>query len=261
MGEQPRTDHQQIVMDNIAALANDRELAKLSSEWLSRSAVSHYSYNFEWLGRPIIQYPQDIVGLQELIWTVKPNVIVETGIAHGGSLILSASILALLDLCDAIANNSPLDASASSRQVIGVDIEIRPHNRAAIEAHPLSRYITMIEGSSIEPATIENVRNMASGRGTTLVCLDSNHTHDHVLAELSAYASLVTQNSYCVVYDTLIEDMGADMFPDRPWGRGNNPKTAVWEFLKSHSEFEIDRQMQQKLQITVAPDGYLRRVR
>jgi cephalosporin hydroxylase len=261
VAERTQTDHQRSVIENVKALAKDQELARLSSEWFNRSAMSRYSYNFEWLGRPIIQYPQDIVCLQELIWTVKPSVIVETGIAHGGSLILSASMLALLDLCDAITNNTPLDVRAPGRQVIGVDIEIRPHNRAAIEAHPLSRYITMIEGSSIEPATIQQVHNAARGRGATLVCLDSNHTHEHVLAELSAYASLVTPNSYCVVFDTVVEDMGADMFPDRPWGRGNNPKTAVWEFLKSHSEFEIDRDIQHKLQITVAPDGYLRRVR
>lgn len=261
MAEGPQTDHQRSVIENVKALAKDQELARLSSEWFNRSAMSRYSYNFEWLGRPIIQYPQDIVCMQELIWAIKPNVIVETGIAHGGSLILSASMLALLDLCDAITNDTPLDPTAPSRRVIGVDIEIRPHNRDAIEAHPLARYITMIEGSSIEPATIQHVHDAARERGTTLVCLDSNHTHEHVLAELSAYAPLVTPNSYCVVFDTVVEDMGADVFPDRPWGRGNNPKTAVWEFLKSHSEFEIDRRIQHKLQITVAPDGYLRRVR
>lgn len=255
------TEHQQSVIENVKALAEDQELARLTSEWINRSAASRYSYNFEWLGRPIIQYPQDVVALQELIWAIRPSVIVETGIAHGGSLILSASMLALLDVCDAITNDTSLDPRAPSRQVIGVDIEIRPHNRAAVEAHPLSRYITMIEGSSIEPSTIQQVHDAAGGRGPTLVCLDSNHTHDHVLAELSAYASLVTLDSYCVVFDTVIEDMGADMFPDRPWGQGNNPKTAVWEFLESHSEFEIDRKIQQKLQITVAPDGYLRRVR
>lgn len=261
VAKRPQTDHQRSVTENVRALAEDRELARLSSEWLNRSALSRYSYNFEWLGRPIIQYPQDIVCLQELIWTVKPDVIVETGIAHGGSLILSASMLALLDMCDAITNDTSLALRAPSRQVIGVDIEIRPHNRAAIEAHPLSRYISMIEASSIEPATIQQVHDLARGRGATLVCLDSNHTHDHVFAELSAYAPLVTPNSYCVVFDTVVEDMDADAFPDRPWGPDNNPKTAVWEFLKSHPEFEIDRDIQHKLQITVAPDGFLRRVR
>lgn len=261
MAERSYENHRRSVIKNVQALAKDQELARLSSEWLNRSAESRYSYNFEWLGRPIIQYPQDIVCLQELIWNIKPTVIVETGIAHGGSLILSASMLALLDMCDAISNDTALDVRAPRRQVIGVDIEIRPHNRAAIEAHPLSRYITMIEGSSIEPATVQQVHKAAHGHETTLVCLDSNHTHDHVLAELSAYSSLVTPDSYCVVFDTVVEDMGADSFPDRPWGRGNNPKTAVWEFVHSHSEFEIDRDIQHKLQITVAPDGFLRRVR
>jgi cephalosporin hydroxylase len=232
----------------------------MSSEWLDRGARNRYSYNFEWLGRPIIQYPQDMVCLQELIWAVKPDVIIETGIAHGGSLMLSASMLALLDLCDAMAGDARLDIRNPRRQVIGIDIDIRAHNRAAIEAHPMSRYITMIEGSSIEPAIIQQVHDATRGRGTTLVCLDSNHTHQHVLAELLAYAPLVTPNSYCVVFDTVIEDLAADMFPDRPWGHGDNPKTAVWEFLKSHSEFEIDREIQKRLQITAAPDGYLRRV-
>ena len=261
MAEPTLTDHQLSVVENVEALAKDQELARLSSEWLDRGARNRYSYNFEWLGRPIIQYPQDIVCLQELIWRVKPSLIVETGIAHGGSLILSASMLALLDMCDASDSSTPLDPRVPSRQVIGVDIDIRAHNRAAMEAHPLSHYITMIEGSSLEPATIQQVHDLARDRGATLVCLDSNHTHDHVLAELSAYASLVTPNSYCVVFDTVIEDLPADMFPDRPWERGNNPKTAVWEFLKSHSEFEIDREIPQRLQITAAPDGYLRRVR
>ena len=261
MFERPQAEHQRSVMENVRAIAQDRELTRLTTEWFNRSAAHHYSYNFEWLGRPIIQYPQDIVCLQELIWKIKPNLIVETGIAHGGSLILSASMLALLDLCDAIANETPLETHASNRHVIGIDIEIRPHNRSAIDAHPLSRYITMIEASSTEPTTIQQVHDLAHGRGATLVCLDSNHTHEHVLAELSAYASLVTPNSYCVVFDTMVEDMGPDMYPDRPWGPGNNPKTAVWKFLESHSEFEIDRDIQHKLQITVAPDGFLRRVR
>lgn len=255
-------EHRQAVIKNIGSLAQDVEMARLTAEWFNRSALNGYSYNFEWLGRPIIQYPQDIVGLQELIWKVKPDVVVETGIAHGGSLILSASILALLDLCEAISEDRPLDPRTSRRRVVGVDIDIRAHNRAAMEAHPLSRYITMIEGSSVEPETIQRVHEAADvGGGTTLVCLDSNHTHEHVAAELAAYAPLVTPDSYFVVFDTVVEDMDGGMFPNRPWGKGNNPKTAVWEFLKSHSEFEIDYDIQHKLQITVAPDGYLRRTR
>lgn len=263
MAERIQTDHQRSVIENVEALAKDQEMARLSAEWTNQSVMRRYSYNFEWLGRPIIQYPQDIVCLQELIWRIKPRVIVETGIAHGGSLILSASVLGLLDLCDALANDVPLDLQAPSRQVIGVDIDIRPHNRTAIEAHPMFKYITMIEGSSIEPNIIQQIHDLARGDGPVLVCLDSNHTHEHVLAELSAYAPLVTPDSYCVVFDTAIEDLGGDAgnFPDRPWSRGNNPKTAVWEFLKSHSEFEIDREIPQRLQITMAPDGFLRRIR
>lgn len=252
--------HRQSVLRNIEELGNDSQLASLTSEWLNRSALRHYSYNFEWLGRPIIQYPADIVAVQELIWAVRPEVIVETGIAHGGSLILSASILALIDLCDAIANGEPFHVRTSSRRVIGVDIDIRSHNRLAIEAHPLSSYITMIQGSSIEQKVLREVREAAAVGGATLVFLDSNHTHEHVLAELEAYSPLVTAGSYCVVFDTVVEDMDESFFPDRPWGRGNNPKTAVWEFLGSHPEFEIDHNIERKLQITVAPDGYLRRI-
>ncbi len=260
MVEQP-TDHQQEVLANVAALAKDQELARLSAEWINQSSKNRYSYNFEWLGRPIIQFPQDVVCLQELIWTVKPNVIIETGIAHGGSLVFSASMLALLDLCEAAGTAAQVDPRRSDRQVIGIDIDIRPHNRAALEAHPLSHYITMVEGSSIDAATVQTVHDQARGRGATLICLDSNHTHEHVLAELEAYTPLVSPDSYCVVFDTAIEDVDADSFPDRPWGPGNNPKTAVWEFLKSHPEFEIAQEIPVRLQITAAPDGFLRRKR
>jgi cephalosporin hydroxylase len=219
-----------------------------------------YSYNFAALGRPIIQYPQDIVAMQELIWEIRPDLIIETGIAHGGSLVLSASMLAMLDICDAIEEGNTINPSKSLRRVIGIDIEIRAHNQAAIESHPMATRIKMIEGSSIAPEIIEQVKQLASGYKRILVCLDSNHTHDHVLAELEAYAPLVTKGSYCVVFDTVVEDLPAEMFPDRPWGPGNNPKTAVWEYLKTHHEFEIDKSIQHKLLITVAPDGYLKRI-
>jgi cephalosporin hydroxylase len=224
------------------------------------STMPKYSYNYFWLGRPIIQYPQDMVAMQELIWQIKPDLIIETGIAHGGSLILSASMLSLLDYCDAIEQGMMLDPKAPRRRVLGLDIDIRAHNRAAIEAHPMANRIDMIEGSSIDPAIIAQVQDIARGYERVLVCLDSNHTHAHVLAELEAYAPLVSVGSYCVVFDTIVEDMPAKMFPDRPWGPGDNPKTAVWEYLKTHPEFEIDKQMDHKLLISVAPDGYLKRV-
>jgi cephalosporin hydroxylase len=202
------------------------------------------------MGRPIIQYPQDIVAMQELIWAIQPDLILETGIAHGGSLIFSAAMLELNAAC-----GGPPDA-----YVLGIDIDIRPHNRAAIEAHPMARRIQMIQGSSIEAATIATAGQHAQGKSRVLVCLDSNHTHEHVLAELQAYAPLTTVGSYCVVFDTIVEDLPGDMYPDRPWGPGNNPKTAVHEYLNSHPEFAIDESIFNKLLISVAPDGFLKRI-
>lgn len=227
------------------------ELAHTATKFMVASTVPKYSYNFSWLGRPIIQYPQDIVAMQELIWSVQPDLIIETGIAHGGSLIFSASMLELNAAC-----GGPPDA-----EVLGVDIDIRAHNRAAIAAHPMFKRITMIEGSSIAPDIIAQIKAKAAGQQRVLVCLDSNHTHDHVLAELEAYAPLTSVGSYCVVFDTIIEDMPAGSFPDRPWDQGNNPKTAVWEYLKTHPEFESDQSIPHKLLITVAPDGFLKRVK
>lgn len=198
--------------------------------------------------------------MQELIWEVKPDLIIEAGIAHGGSLILSASMLALLDMCDAIAEGATIDPNVSRRKVLALDIDIREHNREAIEQHPMSSRIEMIEGSSIDADIISRVRAIASNHSRVMVCLDSNHTHAHVLAELEAYAQLTTVGSYCVVFDSIVEDLPNEMFPDRPWGPGDNPKTAVWEYLKTHNEFEIDQSIHNKLLITVAPDGYLKRV-
>lgn len=254
------TEFEQEVLNRLAAVSDNRQLMNAGHAFMLASTLPKYSYNFFWLGRPIIQYPQDIVAMQELIWQVKPDLIIETGIAHGGSLILSASMLALLDYCEAVEAGTLLDPAKPKRTVLGIDIDIRAHNRAAIEAHPLAGRIDMIQGSSIDPAIIAQVHAKAAGKARILVCLDSNHTHAHALAELEAYAPLVTVGSYCVVFDTIIEDLPADMFPDRPWGPGDNPKTAVWEYLKTHPEFEIDKQIDHKLLISVAPDGYLKRI-
>ena len=245
---------------SIESYSNDNQWADLTSKWLVNGFHNKYMYNFDWLGRPIIQTPIDMVAMQELIWEIKPDLIIETGIAHGGSLIMSASMLALLDMCDAIESGATLNPRESRRKVLGIDIDIRAHNRAAIEVHPMASRIQMIQGSSIAPEVIEQVHQVAKGYQRILVCLDSNHTHDHVLSELQAYAPLTSKGSYCIVFDTIVEDMPANMFPDRPWGPGNNPKTAVWEYLKTHPEFEIDKSIQHKLLITVAPDGYLKRV-
>jgi cephalosporin hydroxylase len=249
------------VRQNIRGLEQDAAARALSKNWIRAVAPHRYVFNFSWLGRPIIQFPQDIVAVQELIWQVKPDLVIETGIAHGGSLLLSASMLALLDYCDAAEEGRPLDPRKPVRKVLGVDIDIREHNRAAIEAHPLCNHVEMMQGSSIAADIVAAVRERAKNARRVMVCLDSNHTHEHVLKELLAYAPLVTPGSYCVVSDTDIEDMPPGSFPDRPWDKGNNPKTAVWEYLKTHPEFEIDKSMEAKLLITVAPDGYLKRVK
>jgi len=246
---------------SITENSNNVTLIQTAQSFMRESTVPKYSYNFEWMGRPIIQYPQDIVAMEEIIWQVKPDLIIETGIAHGGSLIFSASMLALLDVCDGIEQKKPIDPARSARKVLAVDIDIRAHNRAAIEAHPMGSRIQMIQGSSIASEVIAQVHNIAKGFKRVLVCLDSNHTHKHVLAELEAYAPLTSVGSYCVVFDTIIEDLPKEMFPDRSWGPGNSPKTAVWEYLKTNPEFEIDKVIQQKLLITVAPDGYLKKIR
>jgi len=254
------SDFQKEMAERIAAIPANKKLCETAAAFMRASTMPKYSYNFSWQGRPIIQYPQDMVAMQELIWSIKPDLIIETGIAHGGSLIFSASMLALLDMCDAIETSEKLDPKISRRKVLGIDIDIRAHNRHAIETHPMASRIQMIQGSSIAPEIIEQVRAVAANYSRVLVCLDSNHTHEHVLAELQAYAPLTSKGSYCVVFDTVVEDMPKEMFPDRPWGPGNNPKTAVWEYLRTHPEFEIDKSIQHKLLITVAPDGYLRRV-
>lgn len=245
--------------ERLAAYTGDATFQTLSRDWLQASMQRKYVYNFDWMGRPIIQYPQDMVAMQELVWSVRPDLIIETGIAHGGSLVLSASLLAMLDMCDAIETGQAIDPRQSHRKVLGVDIDIRAHNREAIEAHPMSSRIQMIQGSSVASETINAVRQAATGFKRVMVCLDSMHTHDHVLAELNAYAPLVTVGSYCVVFDTFVEDMPSGFFEDRPWDVGNNPKTAALEWLKSHPEFEVNDSLDSKLQITVAPSGFLRR--
>jgi len=245
---------------NLSNLANDTESHLAAIDFLVKTAANKYSYNFDWMGRPAIQLPNDAWVMQELIWKIKPDLIIETGIAHGGSLVMNASMLALLDICEAINKETQFNPSISTRKVLGIDIDIRSHNRLAIESHPMSSRIEMIEGSSVDSSVVKKVHDIAKNFKTILICLDSNHTHEHVLKELEAYASLTTIGSYCIVFDTVVEDMPSDMFPDRPWGKGNNPKTAVWEYLKTHEEFEIDKSIQNKPLITVAPDGFLKRI-
>ena len=258
--------------ERIAAYKNEKDWQRLSLDWMTQAFHKRYMYNFSWLGRPIIQMPADIVAMAELIWSVKPDLVIETGIVHGGSLMLSASMLALLDLCDSAESGQPLDPKTPKRKVVAVDIDIRAHNRAAIEKHPMRHRIEMTEGSSLAPEVIRQVQAIARAYTRVLVCLDSNHTHAHVLGELEAYAPLTSKGSYCVVFDTIIEDLPADNFPDRPWNVGDNPKTAVREYLRILKEegrkgtdgqalhFERDRLTEDKLVLTASPDGFLRRV-
>jgi len=236
-----------------------KKLIETAEQFFIESVKNKYSYNFKWLSRPIIQYPQDIVATQEIIWEVEPDLIIEMGIAHGGSLIFSASVLALLDYCNALESGEVLDPQKPKRKVIGVDIDIRPHNREALDNHPLRNRLELIEGSSIEPEVVNRVKELAKDAKTVMVFLDSNHTHDHVLAELKAYAPLVTEGSYCVVFDSVIEYLPDELCSEKPWGVGDNPKTALSEYLKTNPDFIIDKSIQEKLLITVAPDGYLKR--
>lgn len=228
----------------IEMMAKDSEFRELSRRWFARSCQYEYSYHFTWLGIPIIQYPTDIVAVQELIWSVKPELIIETGIARGGSLIFYASLMALL---------------GGQGRVVGVDVDIRLPNRNAIEKHPMSRWITMIEGSSVDETTVSQVRELAAGKSPIMVFLDSNHTHEHVRRELELYSPLVTSGSYLVVYDTVIGDMSEEAFPNRPWGPRNNPMMAVQEFLSGTDLFCVDKDFEQKLAVTVSPGGFLKK--
>lgn len=209
------------------------------------SNIAQYSYNFSWMGRPIIQYPQDMIAMQELIWEIKPDLIIETGIAHGGSILFYASLLELI----------------GNGEVLGIDIDIRQHNREEIEKHPMFKRVRMIEGSSLIAETVDQIRTIADKHQKIMVCLDSNHTHEHVLQELELYSPFVSVGSYMVVFDTIVEFMPDGYLPNRPWAKGNNPWSAAQAFLKTHPEFEIDHSIDNKLLISVAPEGYLKRVR
>jgi len=229
----------------IKKIINDGELKKISRKWFYKSFNYEYPYHFTWLGRPIIQYPQDIIGLQELMWKVKPDLIIETGIARGGSLIFSASILEMI----------------GKGKVIGIDVEIRKQNKIEIQKHRLFKRIIMLEGSSLDEKIVKKVYRLARGKKKILLLLDSFHTHDHVLRELNLYSNLIRKDNYILVFDTIIEDMPKNMFPNRPWGKGNNPKTAVKEFLKINKNFKLDRKMEEKLLITSCPNGLLKRIK
>jgi cephalosporin hydroxylase len=264
-------DFSRYVQNNITEMSKDRDFLGLSNVWVRECIRYNYAQNFSWLSRPIIQVPQDIYALQEIIWQVKPDLIIETGIAHGGSLVMSASMLALIDYCEAVEQGTIIDPKKSGRRVLGIDIDIRAHNRAGIVEHPMAHLIELIQGSSVDSRIVNMIKSFAQSYKNILVCLDSNHTHDHVLAELEAYAPLTSLESYCIVWDTGIDDLPDGFCKDRPWDKGNNPKTAVWEYLRRISteeriaadgeplRFEIDKTIENKLMITAAPDGFMRR--
>ncbi len=255
----PVTQFRQEREKTISGYEQDNAFAELSNDWLRESMQRRYVYHFDWLGRPVIQYPQDMVALQEIIWSTRPDLIIETGIAHGGSLVLSASMLAMLDYTDAATEGGVIDPAHPKRKVLGIDIDIRAHNRAALKAHPMASRIDLVQGSSLDDTVVDQARAAAGKAQRVMVCLDSMHTHEHVVAELDAYATLVSPGCYCIVFDSFVEDMPQGFFKDRPWDVGNNPKTAVHAWLPDHPEFQIDRDMATKLQITAAPDGFLRR--
>lgn len=254
------------------AYPGNAAFGQVSADWTRHAFAEHYMYNWSWMGRPAIQLPADIMAMTEIIWAVKPDLIIETGIAHGGSLVMSASMLALIDMAEALERGETLDPSQPSRRVVAVDIDIRAHNREAIEAHPMANRILMIEGSSLDPTVIAKVAAAVGGARRVLISLDSNHTHDHVLGELRAYAPFTSKGSYCVVFDTIIEDLPKDFFPDRPWNPGDSPRTAIAAFrqeceaqdLKGMDgaplRLEVDPEIDGKLVLTAAPGGFLRRV-
>ena len=247
------------VRARLSSSASNRALHEAAHRFSEEAQKAQYSYNFSWLGRPIIQYPQDIVAVQEIIWDCQPDLIIETGIAHGGSLILSASMLCLLDCCNSLNGDGVLDLNKPQRRVVGIDIDIRPHNRNFITQHPMYNRIELLEGSSIDENIVDKVKKLSEGCERIMVFLDSNHSHNHVLAELEAYAPLVTSDSYLVVFDTIVDELEEENFSDRPWGPNDNPKTAVREFLSKNKNYSINKEIDNKLVITVARDGYLKK--
>lgn len=238
-------DFEEEKRSEIKRMGADDDLRALGVRFVEESSRLRYSYHFTWLGLPIIQFPADIVALQEIVWRARPEVIVETGVARGGSVLFFASLLELL---------------GGDGHVVGVDIEIRPHNRAAIECHPLSKRVELVEGSSVADETVRAVRRAAEGK-RALVILDSNHTEEHVLRELELYSPLVRAGSYLVVMDTIIADLPADYFPDRPWTKTANPRSAVRKFLAGNGRFVVDEEYDAKLLVTAAPGGYLKCVK
>lgn len=222
---------------------------KIGLKFIKDTLTQKYSYRFKWMGIPVIQYPQDLIAMQEIIYEVKPDIIIETGVAHGGSLMFYATLM------DTVTDGI----------VIGIDVDIRPQNRKAIRSHPLWYRIDLVEGSSVNIETLKKVVRIIKKNDVKepviMVVLDSLHTHKHVLRELEMYSPLVSVGSFLVVFDTIIEHLPEGSFPGKPWSVGNNPATAVKEFLTTHPEFEVDDKIEKRIMITTAPGGYIRRIK
>lgn len=238
----PLAEFARLRAKHIETLGADQTLRETTRSWFEAASKHRYSYHFDWMGIPIIQFPQDLVALQEVVWASKPDAIIETGIAHGGSLVFYASLL------KAMGVDGP---------VIGIDIDIRGHNRELLDKHPLRSHIQLIEGSSTAPETLDKVREALGPAKNPLVVLDSNHEYSHVLGELELYSRFVRKGAYLVVLDTIVDDMPEAFSEGRPWGPGRGPKRAVAEFLQENKRFAIDQNYNNKLLITVAPDGFL----
>ena len=233
------------------------DLENYAKTFFKESIIDKYSYNFTWMNLPIIQYPQDILKLQEIIWKIKPDLVIETGVAHGGSIILSASLLRMIDYDDFISGKKNI----SKRKSIGIDIDIRKHNLNEIKKNPYFNVIHLLEGSSISTRIKRKVYKIAKNFKKILLLLDSNHTHKHVLKELEFYTPLISKGSYCIVYDTFINDLENSLFKNKHWSKQKNPKTAVIEFLRKNKNFKIDTQINNQLLITSARDGYLKKIK
>ena len=242
-------DHE--IKKRIHKNSKNKKLIKSGNKFLLDSIKPKYSYNFKWLNRPIIQYPQDIVAMQELIWELEPDLIIECGVAHGGSVILSASMLALQDI-----------KKKQKRMVLGIDIEVRSKNKKAIANHFLKKYIKIIEQGSTDSDTINKVKKISKNFKKVLVMLDSSHTFEHVYNELELYSNFVTKNSYIVVFDTTIGKFNQkNLYPSRPWNFKNSPLQAVNKFLKNNKSFVIDKKWNSKLIITQCFDGFLKKIK
>ncbi|NGQ89451.1 cephalosporin hydroxylase [Rhodobacter sp. HX-7-19] len=232
--------------DQSVALGKDKEVFDASTNFMLKLDPYDYSYLWTWMGVPIIQMPADILATQEVIWATQPDIIIETGVARGGSVLFMASLLQLI----------------GKGQVIGVDIDIRAHNRDTIENHPMSHRVTLVEGGSTAPETLAAVKALIPEGARVMVILDSDHSRDHVLAECRAYAPLVTEGCYMVVADTMIghvDESDAPRKRSKLWFKGNEPLTALRMFLSENASFEVDEVLNGKLVLSSSPGGYIRK--